>query len=130
MQEVTPEWFREWSEIGSNFNTLYVVTVVRFDSNSNDSEAKEHYLKLSREDRPRFEQIWQQLVAKAVDYNTDDPRLQRIIERLKREREVSSPKLLDLERKERDLIASFKGIMSQQVVSEDDPRTSQKQGTI
>jgi oligoendopeptidase F len=125
-QEVTPEWFKEWGDIGSNFNTLYVVTVVCFDSNSNDSEAKERYQKLSRTDRPRFELIWQQLVTKAVDYVTNDPRLQRVIERLKREHEVSSPELLDLERTERDLITTFKSIMSQQVLSEDDTRTLTK----
>jgi hypothetical protein len=125
-QEVAPEWFKEWSDIANKFNTWYVVTVVRFDSNSHDSEAKESYRKLSCEDRPRFEHIWQQLVSKAVGYITDDPRLQRVIERLKLEQEVSSPELLDSERKERDLITRFKGIVSQQVLLDEDPRTITK----
>ncbi len=122
-QEVSPSWFEKWSDIGNKVNDLYVASDWCFELNTADKAAEEHYKKFRQESLPKIEEVWHKLADRGSHFQTDDLRYQRIVEFLKLEFETSSPQIIDLETREREVMDRFRILSSQRKVMLDEPVT-------
>jgi oligoendopeptidase F len=122
-QEVTPAWFQQWSEIGNKVNDLYVASDWCFEINTADKTAEEHYKKFRQEGLPKIEEVWHKLTLRGSQFQTHEPRYQRIAKFLKLEHETSSAEAINLETRERELMNQFRKLSAQRTLTTDKPMT-------
>jgi oligoendopeptidase F len=122
-QEVTPQWFEQWSVLGNKINDLYVSTNWCFEINTADEVAKERYETFHKQELPKIQEVWNQLTIHATKFETTDPRYMRIVERLKVDAQTSSPTAVDLQTQENERTSRYKVITSQQKVDLGETKT-------
>jgi oligoendopeptidase F len=122
-QEVTPQWFEQWSVLGNKINDLYVSTNWCFEINTADEVAKERYETFHKKELPKIQEIWNQLTLHATTFETTDPRYIRIVERLKVDVQTSSREAVALQTQENEQTSRYKVITSQQKINLGETKT-------